>query len=1123
MDAITYEQLQQKLLNNDLTEAELSWYFILDEENGGPFSPRFKINQDAVLGSRGGHPGSRSAMAFNAVNKIARQHRWDKFRAKMKSGYLGPVIVSEGDSWFQYPILLKDTIDYLMKNWAIYSMGFAGDLLEDMADGREYIKAIRETNADVLLLSGGGNDLVANGALADHLESFDQGLTAEDYLLPSFHRLLDDALGHYGRIVSQVDSEFPNVSIICHGYDYPIPDSGRWLGKPMESRGIIDRSLQREIASRMMDHFNRRLRHLASQMSNVTYIDCRGVVREDRWHDELHPVKKGYKAVARLFDKEIRRVTGSESRIATRAGSPPRISMVASANAQESDRTAAGRPSGISLHVGVNSVDPNHYDGWDGRLQSCEFDAIAMQKLADAEGFRSTRLLTQNATRENVIEEIKKAARELVAGDMFLFTVSAHGGRIPDFNQDEDHDDPDKMMDETLCLFDFQLADDELYMLWAEFEGGVRILVVPDTCHSGSMIRMGGSGLPSTLFGRTVQTSGRARYMPLHVEDRVWRIHADAYRSTSNSYSALKESIMTNPLKSPIKATVLNLGACEDRQFATDGENNGAFTEALLEVWNQGGFNGGYREFRDLIDRRIGRQDQTPQLFDKLHRMPEFINDRPFTLHMQSVQSKDEHSGTEQDAPLIGESDGEESDQLSDMEAGVVYEEKTEGLRRRTAQIAFSWSEFGDFVSFIEGLELEHFAPDEFLYLGSGHNSPGAKCSGKNNYPPRELWENIAPTARLIDRLRARLGRPIAITNAYRAPEYNSCIGGVAKSQHKRFSAVDIKVKCVPPFEVAETLRTMRDDEFLFSGGIGRYNTFTHVDTRGVNVTWPAEFRNSPRRGFAVEHASLSGQDRVAILRNMDIKELAVARSRGVVRSAYAVPAVRSHEPFDPASEVTLEQHSMNAAISASSVLSFVDNMRPGQKEDVLLSTLFAQRAADAKADPVANRLEWYRVYKDTLGILGWVRQGGAFESSHKMNRQGSFDKVVLSVIARIATGNQFKILESAINALKGLADDDDKIRLFDLETTEASGGNFQVGTAEAQGEVVSMALGAFNFSFTDRRKNILFVSWGGNNMDYWLSADRMVLSTAAYDEVRDVIKDKLKRSKLELVADIEI
>ena len=43
--------------------------------------------------------------------------------------------------------------------------------------------------------------------------------------------------------------------------------------------------------------------------------------------------------------------------------------------------------------------------------------------------------------------------------------------------------------DETWCLFDSQLIDDELYFELAKFASGVRILVLSDSCHSGTVTR----------------------------------------------------------------------------------------------------------------------------------------------------------------------------------------------------------------------------------------------------------------------------------------------------------------------------------------------------------------------------------------------------------------------------------------------------------------------------------------------------------------------------------------------------------------------------------------------------------------------------------------------------------
>lgn len=107
----------------------------------------------------------------------------------------------------------------------------------------------------------------------------------------------------------------------------------------------------------------------------------------------------------------------------------------------------------------------------------------------------------------------------------------------------------------------------------------------------------------------------------------------------------------------------------------------------------------------------------------------------------------------------------------------------------------------------------------------------------KNTYPPRLLWPNFLPTLRIVDDLRQHLGKPIRITSSYRSPEYNASVGGAPKSQHKEFRAADIQCDGASPQEVYKVLHLWRE-QGRFSGGLGLYSTFVHVDTRGHNTDW---------------------------------------------------------------------------------------------------------------------------------------------------------------------------------------------------------------------------------------------------------------------------------------------
>ena len=249
---------------------------------------------------------------------------------------------------------------------------------------------------------------------------------------------------------------------------------------------------------------------------------------------------------------------------------------------------------GLSLHIGLNSVDPKHYDGWDGELVACEFDAHDMKAIATRQGFVASQLLTAKATAAAVTAAIRAAAKQLASGDCFFLTYSGHGSQVPDKNGDE----PDGQ-DETWVLYDRQLVDDELQSLWAGFKAGVRIVVFSDSCHSGSVTRAVPAQPPAG-------TAPRVRLMPPSQARKVYRQHAKLYDGIQKALPAGE--------KVPVKATVILISGCQDNQTSLDGDRNGLFTENLKKVWRGGKFKGTYRRFRDTIVQKMPAT-QTPNYF----------------------------------------------------------------------------------------------------------------------------------------------------------------------------------------------------------------------------------------------------------------------------------------------------------------------------------------------------------------------------------------------------------------------------------------------------------------------------------------------------------------------------
>lgn len=279
-------------------------------------------------------------------------------------------------------------------------------------------------------------------------------------------------------------------------------------------------------------------------------------------------------------------------------------------------------PKGLSLHVGLNSVDPKSYGGWSGTLMACEFDANDMQRIAKQKSFATKVLLTKKATHASVTKAIKDAAKKLHTGDIFLLTYSGHGGQVPDTNGDQEEDGKD----ETWVLYDGELIDDELYALWGEFEAGVRILVLSDSCHSGTVAkeftRLADTGVLAGLLPKS-KAPPRPKAMPEKVQNEVNRKYKKRHEKIQKQFPSGE--------RVAIGASILLISGCQDNQTSMDGDRNGAFTGAMLEVWNKGAFKQGYRAFHKSIQRKLPFT-QSPNYFRVGPTNAAFERQLPFTV-----------------------------------------------------------------------------------------------------------------------------------------------------------------------------------------------------------------------------------------------------------------------------------------------------------------------------------------------------------------------------------------------------------------------------------------------------------------------------------------------------------
>lgn len=140
-------------------------------------------------------------------------------------------------------------------------------------------------------------------------------------------------------------------------------------------------------------------------------------------------------------------------------------------------------PKRLLLTVGIND-----YPGTGADLSGCVNDSLDMEGAFGARGYSVTRLLDAQATKEAVVGTLTGLVGSLRRGDRLVVHYSGHGSNVAD----RDGDETDRR-DECLVLHDWQrgglLLDDELHTILGRKRWGTRVLMLSDSCHSGTMTR----------------------------------------------------------------------------------------------------------------------------------------------------------------------------------------------------------------------------------------------------------------------------------------------------------------------------------------------------------------------------------------------------------------------------------------------------------------------------------------------------------------------------------------------------------------------------------------------------------------------------------------------------------
>lgn len=228
-----------------------------------------------------------------------------------------------------------------------------------------------------------------------------------------------------------------------------------------------------------------------------------------------------------------------------------------------------------ALCVGINN-----YPGTSNDLRGCVNDANDWSDLLWEYGFSAEMLLDSQGTRANILDKLNALVDAAGADDVIVFTYSGHGTSVYDTDGDEGDG-----YDEALYVYDGILKDDELRVVIGGMNPEASLIVVSDSCFSGTVTRVLSEGTPRYVPPEKVLGGG--------VNQRV----------------LYPESGMNEIL----------ISGCSDSEYSYDayinGRYNGAMSRYAIDTI-KGNKTATYKEFYNTLRSLLpsGSYPQSPQL-----------------------------------------------------------------------------------------------------------------------------------------------------------------------------------------------------------------------------------------------------------------------------------------------------------------------------------------------------------------------------------------------------------------------------------------------------------------------------------------------------------------------------
>ena len=237
-------------------------------------------------------------------------------------------------------------------------------------------------------------------------------------------------------------------------------------------------------------------------------------------------------------------------------------------------------------------------------------------------------------------------------------------------------------------------------------------------------------------------------------------------------------------------------------------------------------------------------------------------------------------------------------------------------------------------------------------------------------------------------------------------------------------------------------------------------------------------------------------------------------------REAFEVAATRG-----PVQPELVKEGEEQAFISDKSLVSFVSTVTGQNRKDILNSTLLAQLAANKKHSIETDIVGWYKTYTEVLEKIGWVIED---KDIHKFQAKESVfevENVIIDILAASFGGNYIAIIKKTLESLKKMSESNDgRIKVFEKNTRSSSKGCFQIAIADEENDALSMKLGTFLLTSSNKVTKVLFVKFAKDKTTLDYSSSKGTLNSELYaSSAREAIVKKLSQDITDYIAEIEI